>query len=79
MRVQAVLSVLGRGGVPQNVDRLELQIVDPHGGLQGMAARRDRRRADGTGVQSGSREARLIVKLVCKHGQWKRRFPLVVG
>lgn len=75
--MQSVLSVLGKGTLSQNVESLELQIKDP-----GTSLRKRRRKKESSqriirdGDQdsdeeenSESLQARLILKLVCKHGE----------
>jgi hypothetical protein len=89
-RLQSVLSVLGRGTLPQNVDRLDLKIVDAGVALRGggrsaghkvaaggkgkgRAARRDVQGTAENDEDDGGREAKLVIKLVCKHGGLYRR------
>lgn len=70
---QSVLSVLGRSTLAQNIVRLEMRIEDPSRELKGRRPGQGRV-VDNDGVseddvQTNSRESRLILKLVCKHGK----------
>ena len=80
---QSVLAVLGKTGSTANVDRLDLKIVDPDASLTG---RRKRKTSSTSQLANGSQseddaayeddpeasgiEAKLIIKLVCKHGMF---------
>lgn len=67
-----MLSILGRSTLSQNIERLDLRIEDPSQGLrqtqrgQGRLVDNDEESEDD--VRSTSREARLVLKLICKHG-----------
>jgi hypothetical protein len=69
--LQSVLSVLSRSTTSQNILRLDMEIQDPSRGLQGKKNVQNRLRDDGQSSEdehATSREARLILKLICKHG-----------
>ncbi|KAH8086341.1 Rad9/Ddc1, partial [Filobasidium floriforme] len=72
LQVKSVLSVLGRSTSSQNILRLEMRIADPSRELksrrQGQGRVVDNEDESEEDVQSNSRESRLILKLVCKHG-----------
>ncbi|ORX37984.1 Rad9-domain-containing protein [Kockovaella imperatae] len=85
--LQSVLAVLGKSGSMINVDRVDLKIVDPDQSLHVRKRQRSRStasRENGTQTQddadyedeeeaeAGAIEAKLIMKLVCKHGVTKK-------
>ena len=82
MHLQSVLAVLGKPGATVNVDRLDLTIVDPEQSLsrtrrktistpsQANPSAEDDDEYEGTeDVELGGIEAKLIIKLVCRHGR----------
>ncbi len=81
-RLQSVISVLGRGTQAQSVNRIDLKIIDNEDDLdedgQGRQRNGKRRGAYRAGRDAvgddgdGDRSAKLVIKLICKHGEFAR-------
>jgi len=83
---QSVLAVLGKPSSIASVERLDLIIVDPDSSLR-KRKRREKSRSETTTPRDeddyehsedeavGGIEAKLIMKLVCKHGELASPFP----
>jgi cell cycle checkpoint control protein RAD9A len=70
--LQSVLAVLGKASSVANVERLDLKIVDPEQSLvRKRKNREDTEQSEESDDESRTIEAKLIMKLVCKHGTSK--------
>ncbi|KAL1408287.1 hypothetical protein Q8F55_005093 [Vanrija albida] len=69
--VKSILGVLGKASAVKEVERLDLKIHDPEGGLRAAA---DDDEEDDDDVRTAQRSAQLELKLVYRHGITKKHF-----
>lgn len=66
---QSVLSVLGKASSVNTVDRVDLKIIDPDGGLR-ATTQRDEEEEEEDDIRVAERSAQLEMKLLYHHSEF---------